>query len=406
MARGIIAAMEEFNDGSGAEYSEGEYYVPDMETYDSIDQDSDAVIDSIDTIATHTDITDIIATEGLGNRPQIAAIALSALETKLFGKPVVGTRIGVESLTTIAIEGKNIFIRVWEAIVKFIKKIFSYINDFFGAKKEKEWKDNYKEAKTFESKFDANKTIQKIKAIEKDSPQGKELEKLMSSPYLYGYDSNKKEIVKPVAIAKSILDNADYTDTLKAAKEGSDRINKIFNAKSDAEVDNIMQEINKINTDNFQKLKGLNNAAPNMSYFEIDVQKFKMTLVKHPNATEEIKQQISFDVAKEVAVSMIQEVKEFIYVSKYLAEILPKINLLKDNIKEMEKTAKGIKSYVAAGFVGNKNVSLDKMKEVVKLLTDSTQIQMGNLKVSIKSVGDIDKFSQTSMSAIKRLVKM
>ena len=228
----------------------------------------------------------------------------------------------------------------------------------------------------------------------------------MSSPYLYGYDSNKKEIVKPVAIAKSILDDADYTDTLKAAKEGSDRINKIFNAKSDAEVDNIMQEINKINTDNFQKLKGLNNAAPNMSYIEIDVQKFKMTLVKHPNATEEIKQQISFDVAKEVAVSMIQEVKEFIYVSKYLAEILPKINLLKDNIKEMEKTAKGIKSYVAAGFVGNKNVSVDKMKEVVKLLTDSTQIQMGNLKVSIKSVGDIDKFSQTSMSAIKRLVKM
>ena len=53
MARPIILAMEEFDGGSGSQYEAGDYYMPDMETYDSVDQDSDTVVDAIDAVDTH-----------------------------------------------------------------------------------------------------------------------------------------------------------------------------------------------------------------------------------------------------------------------------------------------------------------------------------------------------------------
>ena len=137
MKRGIILAMEEYEgtDPNELDFSDFEP-VMGSEGTDLISE-MDSVTEGIDDLGTHSEIVDIIATEGVGNRPQIAAIALSALETRLFGKPVVGTPVGTESRTRIATEGKNIFIRAWEAISKFFKKLWERIQSVFGGGKKR-----------------------------------------------------------------------------------------------------------------------------------------------------------------------------------------------------------------------------------------------------------------------------
>ena len=152
MARGIILAMEEYEgtDPNDFDFSDFEP-VMGSEGTDLISE-MDSAIEATDDLDTHMEITDIIATEGVGNTPQIAAIALSALETRLFGQPVVGTQVGTESRTTIAIESKNIFIRAWEAISKFFKKMWEKIQSVFGEDKKKKTKKKAKQVK--EAKVD------------------------------------------------------------------------------------------------------------------------------------------------------------------------------------------------------------------------------------------------------------
>ena len=147
MARPIILAMEEYEgtDPNDLDFSDFEPVMGSEGT--ELVGDMDGSIDAIDTLETHTDITDIIATEGLGNRPQIAAIALSALESRLFGKPVTVPRVGTESRTRIAAEGKNIFARAWAAIVKFFKKIWQRIQSLFSSDKKKKTEKKAKQVK-------------------------------------------------------------------------------------------------------------------------------------------------------------------------------------------------------------------------------------------------------------------
>lgn len=406
MKRGIIVAMEEFDDVSGSQYEAGDYYMPDMEIYDSVDQDSDTVVDAIDAVDTHTEIVDIIATEGLGNRPQIAAIALSALEQRLFGKPVVGTRVGTESRTRIATEGKNIFARAWDAIIKFIKRIFKAINDFFGKKKEKEWEDRSKEAKSVESKVNKKDIIDSIKALEENSKEGKDLLYQMTSTHLYGYDPDKKEIVKPLDIIKGSMDMSGIVEVKEYPLKVNEKILKIFTAKDDAEVDTLLEEIKKLRTENMEKLKDKDKALPNMSYIEIDVDKGKMSVVKHPSAIDEVKQNITFDVAKEVAISLVQNVKMVADLSVMLSHIKPTIEDIKKKIKSNEEIANETKQYVNDSLKTNTNVSENKRKEVIKFLTNMTQTEVSNVQTALKIINNVDKLSIASLAAIKKLSKV
>ena len=149
MKRRIIVAMEEYEgtDPNDLDFSDFEPVMGTGEG-DQIIDGFDSTVDSIDMLDTHTEITDIIATEGLGNRPQIAAIALSALETRLFGQPVTVPRVGTESRTRIATEGKNILARAWDAIVKFLSKIGKWFKELFSGDKKKKVKKKKEEIKS------------------------------------------------------------------------------------------------------------------------------------------------------------------------------------------------------------------------------------------------------------------
>ena len=155
MARPIILAMEEYEgtDPNDLDFSDFEPVMGGEA--DPVISDMDNTIDAIDAVETHTEIVDIIATEGVGNRPQIAAITLSALETRLFGNAVTVPRVGTESRTRIASEGKNIFARAWKAIVKFFKKLWGKITSLFSSDKKKKTKKKAKEVKS------ANMTLAK-----------------------------------------------------------------------------------------------------------------------------------------------------------------------------------------------------------------------------------------------------
>ena len=152
MARPIILAMEEY-DGTDPNDLDFSDFEPVMGTEGTdLVGDMDNTIDAIDDLETHSEIVDIIATEGVGNRPQIAAIALSALETRLFGSAVTVPRVGTESRTRIATEGKNIFVRAWDAILKFFIKMWERIQSVFGEDKKKKTKKKAKQVK--EAKVD------------------------------------------------------------------------------------------------------------------------------------------------------------------------------------------------------------------------------------------------------------
>ena len=146
MARPIILAMEEYEgtDPNDFDFSDFEP-VMDPSEGSLVSGGMGDVVDAIDDIDTHTEIVDIIAIEGVGNRPQIAAIALSALETRLFGQPVVGTRVGTESRTRIATEGKNFLVRAWDAILKFFNKIAKWFKSIFSSDKKEKVKKKKKE---------------------------------------------------------------------------------------------------------------------------------------------------------------------------------------------------------------------------------------------------------------------
>lgn len=407
MARGIIAAMEEFNDGSGAEYNEGEYYVPDMETYDSMDQDSDAVIDSIDTIATHTDITDIIATEGLGNRPQIAAIALSALETRLFGQPVVGSRIGTESRTTIAIEGKNIFIRVWEAIVKFIGKIFKWFNELFDKKKEKEIKDRAMQIKKTVKAIDKKKILDTIDSLDPGNPLADSLIKTLKNTYLFGYDKDKSELIVPVKLIEEIS-IANIKKSMQELTSHNDAVSadKAFNASDDSVVDIYIQEAKDTLKANYDKAKADKSRIPNMSYYVFDDKKFTIEIVKVPNAIFILGNNITFDVMRTICKDMINNLDKIVGVLDDLVDLLPSLKVVSDALKQLQSAASSYKNEVNNKLQNNNNISDSKKKELENFLLKTMKNNLVNVRGAIRAIEDLDKFTMHYLGLISKLSKM
>ena len=145
MARGIIA-LEEYTDSSDPNELDFSTFESVISTeIDDVIDGTEMVTDTVEYCQVHSDITNIIATEGYGNRPEIARIALASIEKRLFGKPMVATRVGTESRSRIATEGKNVFVRAWQAIVKFLKNLWKKIKSFFGADGEKKSKKKKKD---------------------------------------------------------------------------------------------------------------------------------------------------------------------------------------------------------------------------------------------------------------------
>ena len=229
MARGIIA-LEEYTDSSDPnelDFSSFESVI--SGDADEITGGLETALDTIDDVEQHRELTNIIATEGYGNRPEIARIALASIETRLFGKPMVATRVGTESRTRIATEGKNVFVRAWQAIVKFLKNLWKKIKSFFGADSEKKSKKKKKDID--DAKVDAAaKAIDNVddSAIESDSsaptqekqskPESsviKMMKAMRTSKEMFGYDGRKlhgpKEILGPsfkkITAIPSLLDS-------------------------------------------------------------------------------------------------------------------------------------------------------------------------------------------------------
>lgn len=256
MARGIIA-LEEYTDSSDPndlDFSTFESVV--SGEVEEIGADMEMAVDAFDGVSEHQELTNIIATEGYGNRPEIARIALASIEQRLFGKPMVATRVGTESRTRIAIEGKNVFVRAWQAIVKFLKNLWKKIKAFFGADGEKKSKKKKKEVD--EAKVDAvAAAIDKVdeaavesgkdtSAPEKkaESSAIKMMKAMRSSKEMYGYDGTKlygpKEILGPafkkITAIPSLIDSEAKKVTFEL-EEGTFKILDSVMAGSKNKVD-------------------------------------------------------------------------------------------------------------------------------------------------------------------------
>ena len=207
MARGIIA-LEEYTDSSDPndlDFSTFESVI--SGEAEEITGDLEMAVDTIDDVGEHNNLTNIIATEGYGNRPEIARIALASIEKRLFGKPVVATRVGTESRTRIAIEGKNVFVRAWQAIVKFLKNLWKKIKAFFGADGEKKSKKKKKEVdsakvdavaeaidKVDESAIESGKDTSAPEKKAESKPESsaiKMMKALRNAKELFAYDGSK-----------------------------------------------------------------------------------------------------------------------------------------------------------------------------------------------------------------------
>ena len=223
MARPIILALEEYegNDPNNLDFSDFE---PVMGSeVEDLAIDLDNTIDAVDAMDTHTEIVDIIATEGVGNRPQIAAIALSALEQRLFGSAITVPRVGTESRTRIATEGKNVFVRVWEAISKFFKKLWERIKSIFtGDKKEK-----------------IKKKAKQVK--EADVERAVEVIKVMSSNNTAKQVVQSEEPITPDKVKAVVDEVKEKVKPLKKLKPKKDKVTKDKKVDNEKEVDVLIE---------------------------------------------------------------------------------------------------------------------------------------------------------------------
>ena len=247
MARPIILAMEEYEgtDPNDLDFSDFEPVMGSEGT--DLVEDMDGTIDAIDDLGTHGEINDIIATEGLGNRPQIAAIALSALETRLFGSAVTVPRVGTESRTRIATEGKNIFARAWAAIVKFFKKIWKRIESLFSSDKKKKTEKKAKQVK--EAKVDGvMQVISKVTPSEIEQAESSGSPDGVGSGESKGENANLKKLFKVVVALKkdtSMFSGSDlkgpkeivnYVQNMISVLEGMDSEGKSLMASLDEKI--------------------------------------------------------------------------------------------------------------------------------------------------------------------------
>ena len=290
MARPIILAMEEYEgtDPNDLDFSDFE---PVMGTeVEDLATDIDNTIVAIDDLDTHSEINDIIATEGVGNRPQIAAIALSALEQRLFGSAITVPRVGTESRTRIATEGKNIFKRAWAAIVKFFKKLWSKIKSIFTGDKKKKTKKKAKAVK--DANVDAaikalpvleDPVVQEV--IEQENPTKQQIEQAVKNA------KNGGEAIKAISIVSiankmrkdvsihSLENNKlrtikDIVDTLPKATEVINGIDTTIKGLI-TQLDNVMSTADAIikngSSGNSDELKGITEKAEQLKKITMQV---------------------------------------------------------------------------------------------------------------------------------------
>ncbi len=153
MARGIILAMEEYEDGGlddGQEVDGAELASATVETNDGAAEinnevsDVESAADDADTVGEIRDQMEESVEEGEGmdeTSAEIAEVAIEALATRLgyphYGrvlpaKESFGGRTSRIQATRLAIEkADNIFKRAWDAIVKTVKKIIAKVIDWF-----------------------------------------------------------------------------------------------------------------------------------------------------------------------------------------------------------------------------------------------------------------------------------
>ena len=318
MKRGIILAMEEYEgvDPNDFDFSDFESVmgsdVVDLTT------EIDNTVDAVDDVLLHDEITEIIATEGMGNRPQIAAIALSALETRLFGKPIIVPRVGTESNTRVATEGKNIFKRAWAAIVKFFKKLWNKIKSIFTGDKKKKTKKKAKAVK--DANVDAaiealpvleDPAVQEV--IEQENPTKQQIEQAVKNA------KNGGEAIKATSIVtiankmrKDVSIHSLENNKLRTIKDIVDTLPKATQVINgiDASIKGLVTQLDKVmstadaiikngGSGNSDELKGITEKADQLKKItmqvlqEVYVPGYKMINGKEivPLAYEEFRKQ-------------------------------------------------------------------------------------------------------------------
>ena len=210
-------------------------------------KDIDLTLGGLCSTRTHGDITSIISTEGFGNRPQIAHIALSAIETKLFGRSI---SVGTESRTRIVMESKNIFTRTWDAIVSFFKKLWLKVKSLFtssGEKRAESKKEDIKNTST-ENTIKKLQDGPKSKIPEDEIPSNLKEDSLLivnlissmfSKPQLFAVeDPHKRD--------GNLIGPADIIDSLKKLPTLLESISKTAEMVGDVLKNDITPMINEI----------------------------------------------------------------------------------------------------------------------------------------------------------------
>ena len=318
MKRGIILAMEEYEGADPNDFDFSDFESVMGSDVVDLTTEIDNTVDAVDDVLLHDEITEIIATEGMGNRPQIAAIALSALETRLFGKPMIVPRVGTESNTRVATEGKNIFKRAWAAIVKFFKKLWNKIKSIFTGDKKKKTKKKAKAVK--DANVDAaiealpvleDPAVQEV--IEQENPTKQQIEQAVKNA------KNGGEAIKAISIVtiankmrKDVSIHSLENNKLRTIKDIVDTLPKATQVINgiDASIKGLVTQLDKVmstadaiikngGSGNSDELKGITEKADQLKKItmqvlqEVYVPGYKMINGKEivPLAYEEFRKQ-------------------------------------------------------------------------------------------------------------------
>ena len=318
MKRGIILAMEEYEGADPNDFDFSDFESVMGSDVVDLTTEIDNTVDAVDDVLLHDEITEIIATEGMGNRPQIAAIALSALETRLFGKPIIVPRVGTESNTRVATEGKNIFKRAWAAIVKFFKKLWNKIKSIFTGDKKKKTKKKAKAVK--DANVDAaiealpvleDPAVQEV--IEQENPTKQQIEQAVKNA------KNGGEAIKATSIVtiankmrKDVSIHSLENNKLRTIKDIVDTLPKATQVINgiDASIKGLVTQLDKVmstadaiikngGSGNSDELKGITEKADQLKKItmqvlqEVYVPGYKMINGKEivPLAYEEFRKQ-------------------------------------------------------------------------------------------------------------------
>ena len=369
----------------------------------------DNVQDGIGSVRTYGDITSIISTEGFGNRPQIARIALCAIETKLFGRSI---SVGTESRTRVSLESDNIFTKVWDAIIKFIGKIYSWLKDFLGVNSEKMIEERIEKKQSALANIDTAKLKKTINEYSEDSLEGKALTNLLSSTFIYGYDPDKKSLVKPVELAKLIIDDklkqsiADAIFQLeKNADDSKARFHAVLNAKDDVVVTDYIQHLTDLEDKGWQDINKGNVIYPNLSYQVKDDTTRRVSLQRYPDAKSLMDSQIPFDVVKVIGGDIVDNIKTIIQFDNDLIEMRSNIKKIESILKVLQNSSIQYSKTIGAKINSNKDISPAGKKELNNKMQKSIQDSINYYSFVIGVYRLLDNYSKQMNNIIVQLAK-